>query len=126
MAPVGSDPTVVLAPRDFTTRDLEHQIFGLSTYEPSSSRDPLISATCPPQMDGCTSFATSPLANLDAKGLNRNSLAPLQYLTVLGTSRIPLGEFRSSNASLITPAKQTRYSFTGIYLPASNFATPLL
>jgi hypothetical protein len=64
------DPTAVLAPRDFATRDLEHPIFGLSPCEPPSSRDPLISATCPPPMDGCDSLATSPLANLDAKVLN--------------------------------------------------------
>jgi hypothetical protein len=31
------DPTVVLAPRDFTTRDLEHPIFGLSPCETPSS-----------------------------------------------------------------------------------------
>jgi hypothetical protein len=38
--------------RGFTTRDLEHPTFGLLPCEPPSSRDPWISATCPPQMDG--------------------------------------------------------------------------
>jgi hypothetical protein len=43
------DPTAVSAPRDFATRDLEHPTLGLLPCEPPSSRDPLISATCPPR-----------------------------------------------------------------------------
>jgi hypothetical protein len=55
------DPMVILAPCDFATRDLEHPTLGLSPCEPPSSRDPLISATCPPQTDGSDLLATSPL-----------------------------------------------------------------
>jgi hypothetical protein len=39
--------------------NLEHPTLGLSPCELSSSRDPSISATCPPQMDGPDPLATS-------------------------------------------------------------------
>jgi hypothetical protein len=65
------DPTVVLAPHNFTTRDLEHPIFALSPCKPLSLRDPLIYATCTPLMDGCNS-----LVNLDAKILNFQLVNP--------------------------------------------------
>jgi hypothetical protein len=70
------DPTAILAPRDFATRDLDHPIFGLSPYEPMSSQGPLISSTCPPRMDGCYSLVTSLLMNIDEKVLNFQLVNP--------------------------------------------------
>jgi hypothetical protein len=48
--------------RGFATRDLEHPTFGLLPCEPPSSRDPWISTTCPPRMDGSDPLVASPLA----------------------------------------------------------------
>jgi hypothetical protein len=48
--------------RGLATRDLEHPTFGLLPREPPSSRDPWISATCPPRMDGSDPLVASPLA----------------------------------------------------------------
>ena len=58
------DPTVLLRPRSnrypfsslLASRDLEYQLLGPLPCEPPSSRDPWISATCPPQMDGSDPF----------------------------------------------------------------------
>jgi hypothetical protein len=74
--------SLVLGSRHFATRDLEHPTFGLLPCEPPSSRDPWISATCPPRMDGPDPLVASPLATW--------SIQPLgSYLANLRVREIP-------------------------------------
>jgi hypothetical protein len=64
------DSMVLLRPRSngypsfslLASRDLEHQMLGPLLCEPPSSRDPWISATCPPWMDDSDPLMASPSA----------------------------------------------------------------
>jgi hypothetical protein len=64
------------------SRDLEYQMLGPLPCEPPSSRDPWISATCPPRMDGSDPLVASPFATW--------SIQPLDsYLANLRVHEIP-------------------------------------
>jgi hypothetical protein len=56
------DLMTILAPHNFSTRDLENPTPGLSYYKPMTLQHPSISTTCPPQMDGPDLLVTFPLA----------------------------------------------------------------
>jgi hypothetical protein len=95
------------------SRDLEYQMLGPLPCKPLSSRDPWISATCPPRMDGSDPLVASPFATWSIQLLD-SYLANLQVHEFPGSlPPILLGRM----ALILSWLRHSR-------LGASNFWTP--
>jgi hypothetical protein len=128
---------------DFASRNFKHPSFGLSPSEPPSSRDPLISATCPPPMDGLDYFVTSLLVTSSTQVLGSHPMnlrvheiplisatCPppmdgLDYFVTLLTIFMKLNDLPSSNAESLIWVISRHVSFfrrmTQISSPPRDF-----